>query len=290
MSYLCMAILCGAANHLLFKEFERRRVRIFPAISVNYLVCVLIGFTSNIEIATGIPLAGQTWFYYSIVQGIMFIISVFYMMSVATRKNGIAIAALSTRLAVVIPTVLAFFLYGDSIHMMKLVGIAFALFALFLSSFESGAVPRQNQKWIRLIPPALFLMVGIHLSFTKFVQEYHLNDDVYHAYVMSSTAYAFLVSVIVLGFRMIWEKTRPGLKDIIAGIILGVNNYGALYFLFRTIGQKGWQSSVVFPTLSVAIVILSFTGGYVIFKEDVSQQKMIALGFGIVGIVLINAR
>ncbi len=87
---------------------------------------------------------------------------------------------------------------------------------------------------------------------------------------------------------MIFQKMRLELKDGVAGIILGINNYGALYFLIRTIGQKGWESSVVFPTLSVAVVMLSFAGGYAIFKESVTQRKMIALGMGIVGIVLIN--
>ena len=290
MQYLLLAIMCGTINHLMMKAFQRRQIDVLSAISVNYLICVIIGFASSIEKITTISLSGQTWFYYSIFQGILFI-GTFFLMFVATQKNGIAIAALSTRLAVVIPTIAAFFLYGDSFHMLKIMGITFALFALFLSSFEKnlfGKNTAPGQKWVRFFPLCLFLVAGAHMSLAKYVQEFHLDGDVYHTYLMASTAFAFLTSAVVLGYKMIFQNMRPGLKDGVAGIILGINNYGALYFLIRTIGQKGWESSVVFPTLSVAVVMLSFAGGYAIFKESVTQRKMLALGMGIVGIVLIN--
>ncbi len=70
--------------------------------------------------------------------------------------------------------------------------------------------------------------------------------------------------------------------------MLGINNYGSVYFLIRTLGQEGWQSSVIFPTISVSVVILSFLGGFILFQEGASRRKRMATAIGLVAILCIK--
>ena len=282
-----MSIFCSTLNHLLFKVFQKWRILILPAVVTNYLVCVGVGYSFLNPVARGVSILHQEWFFYAVAQG-MLLIGSFLLISRTTRINGVSIAALSTRLAVIVPTAAAFFLYGDAAPALKLAGIGLAAVALYLSSADSNAsLPvARGENW--LLPVTLFTVFGINMTLAKWVQHRYLDDITYHAYLTLSFCVAFLTGFGVLSVNTIRGKLKFGGKDVLAGLFLGINNYGSLYFLLKTIGQEGWESSVVFPTISVAVVVLSFAAGYAIFREEISRTRMVALGVGIVSILLIN--
>ena len=61
--------------------------------------------------------------------------------------------------------------------------------------------------------------------------------------------------------------------DLIAGGLLGVLNYGAIYFLVKVLGLEGWQSSQLFPIYSVGVVTVSSLLAVILFKERLSTNK-----------------
>jgi drug/metabolite transporter (DMT)-like permease len=200
----------------------------------------------------------------------------------------VGVAALAARLSVILPTVTAFFLYGDSAHALKLAGIAIAVVALYLSSFEKAAGPALD-RGLQSLPILLFLSFGMNLVLAKYVQAHHLDRMTYHGYLMYAFGFAFLSGLAAWGWKYVRGRTSARKKDIYAGVLLGVNNYGSLYFMIRTIAQPGWESSVVFPTISASVVMLSFLGAFAIFGERASRRKLTALVVGVVAIVLINS-
>ncbi len=105
---------------------------------------------------------------------------------------------------------------------------------------------------------------------------------------MFAFASAFLIGLSALTYGRIRGTIAIGRREIGAGMILGINNYGSIYFLIRSLGQEGWESSVIFPTISVAVVILSFLGGFILFGEGASRRKRIAMAIGVAAILCIN--
>lgn len=287
MYFLALSIVCSTLNHLIFKAFQRWNIAILSAIVTNYLICIFIGYVSLDKAIFNVSLWHQKWFFYSWVQGCLFIGS-FFFMGLATQRSGIGVAALSSRLAVVIPILAAFILYGDSLNFFKLTGILGAIIALYLGSTESESLKKLKKDATPILPLALFILFGFHLTFAKYVQEFHLNRISYHGYVMFAFASAFLIGLSTLAYCLVRGTIAIGRREIGAGIILGINNYGSIYFLIRALGQDGWESSVIFPTISVAVVILSFLGGSVLFGEGVSRRKRIAMTVGVVAILCIN--
>ncbi len=287
MYFLALSITCSTLNHLIFKAFQRWNIAILSAIVTNYLICIFIGYISLDKAIFDVSLWHQKWFFYSWVQGCLLIGS-FFLMGLATQRSGIGVAALSSRLAVVIPILAAFILYGDSLNFFKLTGIVGAIIALYLSSIESESLKKLRKDSAPILPLTLFILFGFHLTFAKYVQEFHLNRISYHGYVMFAFASAFLIGLLALAYCLIKRTIAIGRREVGAGIMLGINNYGSIYFLIRTLGQKGWESSVIFPTIGVSVVILSFLGGSILFQEGASCRKWIAMAIGVVAILCIN--
>ena len=287
MYYLTLSILCSTLNHLLFKAFQRWNIVLLSAIVSNYLICIFVGYLSIDKAILASPGWYAPWFYFAVLQGCLFI-GAFFLMGLATQRSGIGVAALATRLAVVLPTMAAFLLYRDSMHLIKGLGIVGAVIALYLSSMERAPDSNGRENAALLLPLLLFLFFGSHLTLAKYVQHFYLQDITYHAYVMFAFASAFVVGVLILAHWVALKKVHLRAIDLGAGVILGVNNYGSIYFMIRTLGQPGWESSVIFPIISVSVVILSFSGGYLLFKERVSRRKLAAIAIGLVAIFCIS--
>lgn len=208
-------------------------------------------------------------------------------MGQTTEKQGVATASLAMRLSVAIPTILAFFLYDDTITTHKVIGITAALIALYLSGMEDpGATyPRRAINWL---PGMLFIAFGIHSTLIKFVQARFLETTSYHAYVMASFLAAFLISGLILAWRLIKRQHAGRWQDLITGLVLGCSNYGAVYFLIRALGVPGWHSSRIFPTISIAVVSLSSLGAWAVFNEQPQRRMLGAIIIGLGSIILIN--
>lgn len=286
MPFLVLAVLSSTINHLLFKAIARFRVNLLCAIVTNYAVCTFIGYISSHDSFSIISVISQTWFPLSIIQGI-FLSGCFFLIGKTTEKQGVAVASLATRLSVVIPTIAAFFLYNDAIVMINIIGIAITLLALYLSSVNFKT-PIAHHNTFNLLPLILVAVFGTHSTFIKYVQEYFLQNTTYHTYIMFSFMSAFLISGSVLIGKVLKKQQTVGIKDIGLGAILGCANYGSVYFLIKALSIPGWQSSQLFPTISIAVVGFSSLGAWAVFREKFTRRMSTALIVGAISIILVN--
>ncbi len=286
MTFLALAIISSTFNHLLFKAFARFRVNLLSAIVVNYAVCMVIGYSASTEPVLRYPVFTQAWYPISIIQGIIFVACLFFM-GKTTEKQGVAAAGLAARLSVAVPTVAAFLLYDDVVTAAKITGILAALLALYLSCAKP-AESESSFRAIHILPVTLFVVFGAHSTLLKFVQERFLDHSSYHVYIMSAFLSAFLVSGAVLARQLFKKQQTFRWKDLFWGLALGCTNYGSIYFLIKALSVPGWQSSQLFPTISIAVVGLSSLGAWLIFNERLRWRMIGALAIGAGSIALIN--
>lgn len=286
MLFLFFAVICSTCNQLLFKAFARFRIDLLSAIVVNFAACVVIGFSSSSTSLWHSSIFAQDWYPYSILQGTIFVACMF-LLGRTTARQGVAIASLATRLSVVIPIIAAFLLYGDLLTVFKIIGILASLLALYLSCTDpAGAIQALHSRSI--LPLSLFAAFGAYSILIKFIQEKFLSGSSYHTYVLFSFLAAFLISGSVLAWRLIKKKQACQWRDLLAGFILGCTNYGAVYFLIRALSVPGWQSSQLFPTVSIAVVTLSTLCAWAFFNEKLNRRILWALAIGLGSIVLVN--
>ena len=286
MAYLLLAILCSAGLPLLFRAFDDWRVNLFWAIPVNYLACIVVGAIIAPAPPDVSALLSQPWFLLAMLQGFILAVN-FYLLAYTAQRAGVSVAVLASRLSVAIPAILAFLLYGDSFNAVKTVGLAAALSSLYLCTATAQDFGVTHVWLRRLLPILVFFMFGCHFTLLKFTQAHYLDSSSYHVYVTTSFFFAFVTSVAI-GLARI--PTRVGVRsgDLIAGGVLGLINYGAIYFLVKVLSLEGWQSSQLFPIYSVGVVSVSSLLAMILFKERLSRLKTFGLVVGLMAVALLN--
>ncbi len=283
MIYLILSILCSSSIFLIFKYFQIFKVKNFEAIVINYLCAGLIGIIHNRELMTLEPLLNSEWTANGIFLGIVFI-SLFNVMALTAQRNGASVAAIANKMALVIPVCFAIIYYNDSVTVLKAVGIILALIGVYLSSVKSNTTKLSKSL---LLPLILFLGSGFIDTFLNYTQVNDLKTESDSKLFTALTFLtAFLAGTLVLLVKRQIHKIQ--LKSILAGIILGLINYGSIYFIIQCLALSGLESSVVFPINNVSVVLVTSAIAIALFKEQLSFKNKIGVIVSVLAIIFIS--
>ena len=286
MIYLLLSILASTIIFIIFKLFEKFQINIFQAIVVNYCIAFTTGILSYNGTITISQLPNLDWFYYTLILGALFII-VFNLMAITTQKSGLSVVSVATKMSVVVPVLFGLLYYNESLGNVKLIGIAIALIAVYLTSNKSKQGISVNRKSI-VLPILVFIGSGIIDTSIKFLEDtYVANNDVplFSAIIFLAAAIIGFIFIII---QIIRGSFKFEFKNIIAGICLGVPNYFSIYFLVKTLRSDILESSGIFAINNVSIVALSTFAGIFIFKEKLIRKNWIGIALAILSIVLIS--
>ena len=286
MIYLLLSILASTIIFIIFKLFEKFQINIFQAIVVNYCIAFTTGILSYNGTITISQLPNLDWFYYTLILGALFII-VFNLMAITTQKSGLSVVSVATKMSVVVPVLFGLLYYNESLGTVKLIGIAIALIAVYLTSNKSKQEISVNRKSI-VLPILVFIGSGIIDTSIKFLEDtYVANNDVplFSAIIFLAAAIIGFIFIII---QIIRGSFKFEFKNIIAGICLGVPNYFSIYFLVKTLRSDILESSGIFAINNVSIVALSTFAGIFIFKEKLIRKNWIGIALAILSIVLIS--
>jgi len=284
MTYLLLSIVFSSCLPLLLRGFASWRVSVFLAVTLNYLVCVVVGSVFSLESEVTAVFRVHAWTMMAVAQG-AFLAGNFYLLAFTAQRSGVSIAALSSRLSVAIPVVLAIPLYGDRLSIINGLGVAGALAALILSSAVRSGPGRGRSAWL---PVVVFFSFGLQFALLKFVQHFFLTRDQHHDYLTASFFFALLVSLCILMLTRHPTGSVGRLRSVLGGLALGVCNYCALFSLTRVLSVDGWQSAMIFPTYSVGVVVVSTLGAVVLFAERISRRHLAGIGVGLISVVMLN--
>lgn len=226
----------------------------------------------------------EPWFPGSLVLGALFV-SIFFVMAMTAQRNGVSVTSIAGKMSVVIPVLFGVFLYNESVTFLKILGIIIALVAVYLSSVKED---KSENTGTLLFPVLLFLGSGAIDTILKYVQVNHVADEDVSIFSGSLFGIAAIFAVLILAIKSIKKREAFGLKNVIAGIILGVPNYYSIVFLIKALQNKNFESSTLFTINNVAIVIVSTLVGLLLFKEKFSLKNKIGVALAILGIVLVT--
>ncbi|MCK9269962.1 MAG: hypothetical protein WC271_07560 [Bacteroidales bacterium] len=281
MIYLLLAVLLSTAIIITFRIFNYFKISIVQAITVNYLVACVFGFASEPLSFNPEVIVGASWFYLSMLMGLSLILA-FNLFALSAQNAGVAITAISSRMSVVIPVSLGFMFFGDTAGILKIAGIIAGLAAFYFSSKKNKKV-HINQAYVYL-PVLLFLAVGINDSLMKVAEHGYLTND-FTAFLATSFGFALLFGLLVFAYKSRKEPSGGVLKNIIAGIVLGLLNWYST--LFVLVGLDVYQVSFFMPVYNIGVVVLSSLVGFVAFREKLTATNWAGIGLAIIAIALI---
>jgi drug/metabolite transporter (DMT)-like permease len=287
MIYLLLSILTNATIYVLFKWFEKFGVQVFPAITVNYITALVIGLfvVPDLHEATTAALQWPAWTVGGLGLGVVFI-SIFYLMAITAQKVGISVTTIASKMSLALAVVL-FVMTDSSEHLtgLKSVAIVFAIAGVIFSSLRDDGTKFHIRS---MVWPLLILLGSTIIDFgIAHFSSMPTTESELKLYSCLSFGMAAVCGWIILIINMLSGKMNLRMKDIGAGVLLGVINYGSIFFLVQSYNTKILQKSSLLPINNLGVVILGAVAAIMIFKETLSRNNWIGIGLSIVALVLL---
>lgn len=291
MIFLLASIISSTALFVIFRYLDHYKVDIFRVIVINYFVASVVGFFLASGETASLISAGIPWIGLAIIIGILFIV-MFYLIGLSSQKAGISVTTVASKMSVIIP-VLFSIMYdpADELNTLKIVGILFALVAVFLTIYRKKSIDL-NPGYFYL-PVILFFGMGVVDSLVKFSQFRYINDGVLPAF----TASLFLVSAITGAVVSIFRgfSLRSFFTKAVAtwGILLGLFNFGSIYFVIKALNYRSlrgntFDGSIVFGINNIGIVSLSVIAGVMLFREKLNVYNKVGIAISLISIILLS--
>ncbi|MEE4196181.1 MAG: DMT family transporter [Bacteroidales bacterium] len=291
MIFLIFSILSSAAIYVIFKYIDRLKISTFDVIIINYLTASVLGFLLSEPQADIFPLHQNQWFPYAILIGVLFIL-MFVVIAKSSQVVGIAITTVSNKMSVIIPITFSIFIDPlDQLTNLKATGIILAIVAVFLSVYRKRKVEFDPRNIY--LPIILFLGMGVVDSIVKYAQQFYVDDDVLPLFTVILFIMAALSGLITKLFRRTPFNALLSPRVLFWGILLGISNYGSLYFVIKALNYKdvignNIDGSVVFGINNLGIIALSVVIGLLIFKEKILKINWIGILISLIAIYILS--
>ncbi len=284
MIWLALCIVFTSFLIIAFKYFEKYKVVTMPAIAFNYLTCGLLGFIFQHNHSAIFQMEMQPWIFYAGALGLVFIV-VFYLLGINTQINGITVGAISNKLSVVIPVAIAIYAYNERVTVLKVAGILLALLSVVLTNIKTrkpdGTVAKRN--W--LLPFVVFIGSGIADSFLNFIQKFHLPLQFNELFIAIVFLTAALAGFMVSFYNARFKNIHFGKKELLAGFLLGLPNFGSIFSILKALQHSGLEHSILWPVNNVGIIVFSGIYSVIFFKEKLEPINIFGIMMAVAAIV-----
>lgn len=284
---LALSILCSASILMMFKALEKLKISLFHVIIINYAVASFLGGMSTARSGLFSGTHGiwqMPWVPLAIFIGICFIV-MFFFMGISTQKAGLVATTISTRTSVVIPIVFSILFYHETLNLVKMSGVLLALTALVCSIIKSPDQKIQHRNIY--LPVILFFGMGALHVVIKFAQQEYITSSQSGAFTGTCFFFAFISGVVLSLGRQVPLRTFFDKDVVCAGILLGLCNFGTVFFLVNALNHNIFDSSVIFGINATGIVALSVLAASLIFKERLSRVNWIGVTLSMASIILL---
>jgi drug/metabolite transporter (DMT)-like permease len=283
MIALIGSILFSSFIFILFKLFPKFGIDTFQAIVFNYFTACICGFALYGDSWSNAAWSDINWLYAALICGVLFI-SLLVLMGKSSQINGVAITSVAVKMSMAISAI--FIGFGESFGFLKITGIVMAIIGVLLVSFDKSSSKQKPVIWMLLV---LFFGSGMLDFVLNFVQKYMLTNLTAALFSAIGFGIAGFFGVIMLVNSVFRKQTQLSLKNVFAGICLGIPNFFSIYLLITAYSSTGWSDSTVLAVVNVSIVITSAILGFIAFKEALSKQKLLGLVCSILAIGLLYA-
>lgn len=291
MINLILAIICSSAIALVFKYSESSDLNRYAVTTMNYVaasgvslfqvIALGIGFPSTENLSSFWkqlprvfenslqfdPSASKAW---AVVLGMFmgmffFLAFVFYQKSV--RESGVGLSGAFSKLGIMLPVLMSMFLWAEYPVGLQWAGIGLTVVAIMLINVPGKKL--NNSKCFKFSLVLLFTFGGMSEFSNKIYQKYGIAE--YKSlFLFCIFTTAFFLSLLTLFASL--KKKKPGFKEFLTGIAVGIPNLFSSYFLIAALGTI--NSSVAYPVYSLGSIIVIAAGGVLIFKEKPKKIEL----------------
>lgn len=277
MGFLCLAILSSSAIALFMRLSSGKVQARLSVLNANYLVCALLGAVyAEFDLICPDVSGFSSTVALGILSGILFLGS-FVLFQWNTAKNGVVLSSIFMKLGLLVPMTLSILFFHEIPTWTQIVGFGIAVLAIILINFNREHHDSRLH-WQLLL---MLLLCGGADAMSKVFE------------VLGTAAladqflfYTFAVALALCTVMVICRKERPGGWELLFGTLLGVPNFFSSKFLLLALNDL--PAVVVFPTFSIATLLIATLAGVFFFRERLRKLQWIALMGILAALFLLN--
>ena len=282
MIYVLLSVLCSVLVSVLLKLARRFDIDVGQAIAWNYLVAGALTVLILRPPLEALRTPGAPWL--AMIGLGLLLPTIFLALAASVRHAGIVRSDAAQRLSLLISLLAAFVLFGEQLTGIKFVGIALGLLALFLMvrRQESAGSLDGVSGW--LYPLLVFLGFGVIDILFKRVAQAGVPIG---ASLQMVFALALPVAFAIQLWRRAHGQTRFTVRNIWAGLALGLANFGNILFYLRGHQALPQHPALVFASMNIGVVALGALVGLLVFRERLARLNLVGVALALVAIALI---
>ena len=277
MLYLLLAIICSALVSILMRVSAEKVTGNIGMLAVNYLMCLGLAvlFTGGGGTSAGTPgVAGAVFM--GIINGVLYLLG-FVLLQFNVKKNGVVLSTTFMKLGLLVPMAVSICLFGEVPALWQMIGFVLAVAAILLvNSGSDGAGAGMKAGLIFLL-----LACGGADAMSKVYEE--LGDPRWSEHFLLVT---FATALLFCGVLMFVKRERPDRWGVLFGLLIGIPNYLSARFLLRALERLA--AVIVYPTYSVAGILVATAAGLLLFKERLSKRQWAAVAVILAALILLN--
>ncbi|MCC5919625.1 MAG: hypothetical protein LAT68_05030 [Cyclobacteriaceae bacterium] len=289
MIYLLLSILCGVALFLSFRSFKVWNIPTFPAIVLNYWVCVAVGmlfFPKTFVQLKSLSFLQQEWLIPAILIGAFFIFT-FQLMAKCTQLYGVSLTTVASKTALAVPVMFSLFVFdlqSIAFNFLHYLALILVIPALVLSTWKQKTTSADASKsrfiWLPII---VFALCGITDTVMNYASLRYVSANEQEVF----TTFLFFFSALSGTIYLVFSRQSITLKSVVGGIYLGVPNFFSIYFLLMALDSFANNGAKVYPSLNVGTILLSSLLAVVLFKEKISRINQLGLILAVLTVILL---
>ena len=277
MIYLVLAVISSALISIFMRLGETKASGKLGMLATNYLMCLVIagifnGFGGGLPTGQGVGQAVGL----GAVNGVLYLLG-FILFQVNIRRNGVVLSSIFMKLGLLVPIVLSICFFGEVPELVQIIGFCIAVAAIVLINLEKQQTAMEFKAGLIL----LLLAGGSADAMSKVFEEVG-NSAFSEQFLLCTFAVATILCVVL----MICRKERPGKKEILYGLLIGIPNYFAARFLLKSL--ESISAVIVYPTYSVGTIVAVAIAGVCFFHEQLGKRQWLGVGAILVALILLN--
>ena len=276
MTYLLLAIASSALISIIMRASATRVNAKMSMLAANYLVCALLGACyAGFDLI--VPRAGfGTTVWLGILSGVLYLLG-FVAFQANTRSHGIVLTSVFSKLGLLVPMVVSLVLFREVPSISQWVGFCIAIAAIVLVNWQKGGAAKG-------FGISLLVMLLFNGGADTMSKVYEVYGDA--ALSEQFLFYTFAVALVLCVALVLGKGEKPGVRDILFGAAIGIPNFFSSKFLLLALTRL--PAVVVFPSFSIATMLIVTLSGILVFREKLRQTQWVALSMIIAALFLLN--
>lgn len=277
MGFLLLAIFSSATISITMRVSTGKVGGHFSMLATNYLVCGILGaLYADFSLLTAQSNGVGITVGLAVLNGII-LLGGLILLQTSTRNNGIVLSSLFMKLGLLVPFLVSIIFFREVPTYLQITGFLVAAGAIVVFNLKKDS--QGSRFGIGLI--LLLLLNGGSDAMVKVFEA--LGPEVLSNHFL---CFSFSVAFVLCALIVLMKREQPDGGALFFGAIIGVANFFSSKFLLGALTQL--PAVVVFPTFSVATMLVVTLSGVVFFKERLKRHQWLAFGAVIAALVMLN--